>query len=352
VAALIPGRAGPALLVVTALLAFPLAGLGCGSGAGPTVGKIEIVELPGGAGGTAGWSPDSRWIAVPDRHGIRLLHPDRAGGRQIVAPRVSGYLGPPARLTWSDDGRRLRYLTDRGPTNGIAAWATEIGIGGSGLRQTDLGVAVFAASWEAHGWPLVYAIGPYGPVVNGVAEGPGPALMALTGSGHGAHLLLRPARRPDHLSLAADGGRLLYTQWQRGGTDLWAAASTGSHPHRLARFFFVPQAEWSPGGRRIALAGVRRHDPGGARLFVLPADGGKPHLVSDEQVVDGPTWSPDGRWLTYSTPDGKIRRIHPDGSGAGTIADLDGEEVRGLLWSPNGRYLAYTANPFPSLSAD
>lgn len=342
--AALAARAAPLLLTV-AVLGACLAGLGCGN-AESRVQGVELVELPDGGADTAGWSPDSRRIAISARHGLVLLSPGRDDREAIAGPRLSGYLGAASRIGWSRDGRRLRYLTDRGPSNGIGAWATEVRRDGGGLRQSPLGVAVFSAAWAPSGWPLVYAIGPYGPSHHGSVEGPRSALMTLAKVGAQPRRLLRPSGRPDKPSFAPNGERILYRQWLKGHTELRTVSATGSRPRRLARFALIPHVEWSPDGRRIALAAVPRFGPGHTWIFLMPANGGEPRQVGDEDVLDGPIWSPDGRWLTFSTPEGEIRRIHPDGSGAETIADLGGEEVRGLLWSPNGHFLAYSARPF------
>jgi dipeptidyl aminopeptidase/acylaminoacyl peptidase len=124
----------------------------------------------------------------------------------------------------------------------------------------------------------------------------------------------------------------------------------GSDPGKLVTLGNARNAVWSPRGGPIAVLGTDvEYRRGG--IGVVSAGGGRPRWIIDEkigeEVVDGPVWSPDGRWITFSTYDAEIRRIHPDGSGEQVIAELPGQEIRALLWSPDGRHLAYTAQDFP-----
>jgi Tol biopolymer transport system component len=113
--------------------------------------------------------------------------------------------------------------------------------------------------------------------------------------------------------------------------------------------FEAEQGAWSPDGRRIALSTFsRKKGDRRCHLYVLPAAGGRLHQIVHEKILTNrPAWTPDGLWITFSTYDGEIREIHPDGSGLRTIARLSGKEIRGLSWSPDGKHLGYTARPFP-----
>ena len=350
-AALARGRALAAGALIAAALTTGWVALALGEAGGEGVAEsegeeitrvpgLELIELPGV--GISAWSPDSRWIATPGRGGVLLRTP--AGERRgVKGPRLQLGFGFPARLSVSSDGSWLRYVTAAGPERGRGVWATEVRADGTGLRQTPLETEIAFPGWARGGWPLVFATGPYYPGTGGPWTGPTASLREVSGPGAEPEILLRTAGLPDEPVISPDGEQILFKQWVDKGTELWLADFDGSQ-RRLARAIYIPQYEWSPDGRRIAYAAVKNHSFGGSQLFVTGADGdAKPRRVGRDPVFQGPTWAPDGRWLTYSTPDGELRRIHPNGRADETIATFDGEEVRGMLWSPNGRYLAYAA---------
>lgn len=332
-----------------ALLCIAALAGGCNGNGLVQVRGVQLVDQPGV--GVAAWSPDSRWIAIPTHRGVVLRTPGGAT-RTIEAPPLRTNFGTPARLSVSRNGRWLRYVTAAGPERGRGFWATQIRRDGSGLSQTPLGTELAFPAWTPGGWPLVFATGPFEFGLDGSQSGPSASLRKLTGPHTEPAVLTRTTGKPEEPVPSADGARVLFKQWVKDHTELWMLSADGAQ-RRLAKALFIREPQWSPDERRIAFAAVARYGAKGARLFTVAATGeGKPRPVSDELVIHGPTWTPDGRWLTFSTPDGEIKRIHPDGSGVETIADFDGEEVRGLLWSPNGRYLAYRANPLPNEDYD
>jgi dipeptidyl aminopeptidase/acylaminoacyl peptidase len=345
-------RAAAAAAISCSLLLFALVASGCTlkdtAGTTSRVPGVRLVEVPGA--GLAAWSPDGSRIAVPAPGGIQLRKPDGTRARTVEAPPMRTYFGLPKRIEWSPDGRWLRYFTAAGPRRGSGIWATQVRVDGGAISQTPLETELAFPAWSQGGWPVVYATGPFEWEPNGERSGPPAAVRALPARGSNSEQLLATAGIPDEPVAAAD--QILFKQWLHHDTELWTMAADGSDPRRLARFLYLRHYERSPDGGQIALAAVPRRGHGGSRLFVIPSAGGKPRPVGGKDVFDGPAWSPDGRWLTFSTPEGEIARVHPDGSHLETIARFDGEEVRGLRWSPDGHRLIYGARPFPSEYAD
>jgi hypothetical protein len=341
-------RVAAAALLLALLVVAMLALGGCGRGADAAssqVSGVKLVEIPGAA--LAAWSPDGDRIALPVPGGIGLRKPDGARAGTIEAPPTRLYFGLPTRIEWSTDGRRLRYFTAVGPRRGGGIWATQIRRDGTGLSQTPLETELAFPDWSPAGWPVIYATGPYEFGLDGERSGPPASLRALPGPGTRSERLLATTGIPDEPVVSGD--QVLFKQWLHHRTELWTVATDGSD-RRLARFLYIRHYEHSPEGRLIAFSATPRH--GTAGLYVIPDDGGKPRMVITGPVFDGPVWTPDGRWLTFSTPVGEIRRVHPDGSDPQSIAAFDGEEVRGLQWSPDGHRLIYAARPFPSEYAD
>ena len=207
------------------------------------------------------------------------------------------------------------------------------------------------ATWAPGGWPLVYVVNSRTITVEkGKRVGPNPDLWRLDS------LFAKPRRilqsRPEESDplFSPDGTRITFMRSRERSTSLWMANADGTDPHRLAGGLLgPPAAAWSPDGGTIALSAFSRAK-GDRRchIYVLPASGGRPHQIVAEEIMNNrPAWTPDGQWITFSTYDGEIREVHPDGTGLRTIARFPGKEIRGLSWSPDGQHLAYSARVFP-----
>lgn len=274
--------------------------------------------------------------------------------REIKAPALQGFPEDPGPLSWSADGRTLRYVTSIGPREEHVSWLTSIRRDGSGLQQVPLPVKAQTLDWAPAGLPLAFSTRTYyiDGDKGGAPVGPKPALyvvdeldktarrIAQISRGTGESAIEEPAFSPI-------GKRILYQRTQRHLIALWMVRSDGSEPRALVSgLVSAEDVAWSPNGGQIALhafaGGGRRQS-----LYVVDPSSGHLRGISDDEILDGPVWSPDGRWIAYSDYDGEICRVRPDGSGRQVIAELPGQEIRGLLWSPDGRHLAYTARDFP-----
>jgi Tol biopolymer transport system component len=202
-------------------------------------------------------------------------------------------------------------------------------------------------------WPLVFSASPYAFDFDKGPIGPKPSLFVVDDFGAAPRRIAQIPHPKGEENLfepmvSPDGTRIAYQRWGRSNfrpdnTSIWTIGTDGSGLRPLIRGLNAAFAvEWSLDGGTIAL-GAHTGISSGQRIFVVSAAGGQLRRIVDEEVHDGPAWSPDGLWLAYSTYDGKIWRIHPDGSGRQLIASIPGREIRDLLWSPDSRRLAYTA---------
>jgi dipeptidyl aminopeptidase/acylaminoacyl peptidase len=326
---------------------------GLGSSSASFQAGVVGVEVPYFNGQEAAWSPDGGTIAIPVRKGIDLRNVETGTTRLLAAPAQRAFPEPPGRLSWSADGRALRYVTSHGPDRKLGAWLTEVQGDGSGLRQVRLGLRVSQTAWAPQGWPLAISTGYYAYDIEKGPLGHPPALLVVPRFGAKPRTIFEISRKLREATIedpdfSPDGGRILYQQGGRRTDSIWTIRPDGSGRRRLGPPLITAfDAAWSPSGETIAYAGVQRGERR-VRLYVVPAAGGKPLRISGQEILDGPIWSPDGNWVTFSNYEGEIRRLHPDGTGEETIAELPGEEIRGLLWSPDGRHLAFMARPFPT----
>jgi Tol biopolymer transport system component len=309
-------------------------------------------QLPQGTGEEAAWSPDGKWIAIPVKSGIRLRNVASGKVRQVQAPVLQGFPEDPGPLSWSADGRTLRYVTSDGPRDENVSWLTEVRRDGAGLRQASLPVKAQTLDWGPQGLPLAFTTGSYALDAEKGLIGPKPALYVVDGIDQPARRIVQILHGGGEADIfepqfSPDGKRVLYKREEHRRVSLWTIRPDGSSPRALVTGLGAAEhAVWSPDGAQIALVALGGESRRSS-LSVLPASGGKLRRVGDQEVLYGPVWSPDGRWLTYSTYEGEIRRVRPDGTSDQAIAELPDQEIRGLLWSPDGRHLAYTARDFP-----
>lgn len=296
------------------------------------------LRLPAETAGGASWSPDGRWIAIPNRGGVLLWAADRSSVRQLRAPRMPRYLNSiPGRIGWSRDGTRLRYVTMIGPAKNKGSWVTEVPTGGGAVRQRSLGANVGSADWGPRGWPLVYA------------PAPGGGIWSLASFGGKPEKLLDRPGHEDNPRISPDGKRILFTVTPHEEPDaLWIARADGSAARRLGGRFSFLHFSWAPDSRRIAVIGAGARTNGASWLYVVAARAGTRRPVRfTGGAIWHPAWTPGGRWITYALNDGRIQKARPRGGEVVELAHFPGELVSNLLWSPNGKKLAFSSVEVP-----
>lgn len=315
-----------------------LAGLAASAaGCGATV----TSEVPLTSGGGV-WAPNSRSIARVVGSGIEIAKPN---GKRI---RLIHSATPSRGLGWSEDGKTLLFLSkephqkpDR--TERVSSAPVDDGP----ISWAPLGTHAGGIGWSPSGWPLAFTTAYlYYDVFRGPV-GPRPALWTMAGLRHRPRRILDLPGEEREPRFSPDGRMILFSlERKKGRTGLWLVQRDGSKPRRLLAGV-GGDAAWSPDGRWIALTATVAGGDLRQHLYVVPATGGALRQLGPEEVRSGeaPAWTPDGHWITYATYEGEVRRVHPDGSGAETIANFPHREVRNLAWSPDGSHLAYTAEP-------
>jgi Tol biopolymer transport system component len=318
------------------------------------------VRLSTRFGASAAWSPDGKWIAVQAVGRLRLRNVETGELRELRAPVYRGFLAWSSRLDWSPDGRTIRYATSLlQPTNGVASWLTEVPLDGTEVRQQSLGLKAFDTDWAPGGWPFAFTTGTYAYDFDKGPIGPKPALLVVNRFGEAPRRIVQikhdiSEAEIQEVQFSPDGERILFCRYQRRHryqyrhAAIWSVRPDGTDARRLwTALAGCGELHWSPQGHQVSLlaqkVGQLVQYP-----YVLSAASGKRRRIGNWDPVEGPIWSPDGRWLTFSTYEGEIRRVHPDGSGEQVIASFAEKEIQNLLWSPDGRHLAYTADEFAS----
>jgi TolB protein len=136
-------------------------------------------------------------------------------------------------------------------------------------------------------------------------------------------------------SLSPDGSQVAFERDASGNPGktfgVWAANTSGSHLHRLARVGEQPM--WSPTSDRIAYVVF-----GGKSvpLRLVSAGGGKSRtLVRSVSTVFG--WSPDGKSIAFETGAGKLAVVDVASHKVSTLRRLRNAQT--AVWSPDSSEL-------------
>ena len=204
---------------------------------------------------------------------------------------------------------RIIFLSDEGPTPGIAAIAPD----GSGRAVLVPGKGLYPSAISRDGqWLAMIAVDEPGedhlerlelrPLT---ADGAGPPAWTSAKSSH--------VRNP---SFAADGSFLAFEAAFDGFRELYRVDLPA---HTQRRLTDNPQGNFepaiSPDGQRIAFVSSRDMN---AEVYVMTADGRDQTRLTAFHMDDwGPQWSPDGKTLAFLSNREMVDRIflmRPDGS--------------------------------------
>lgn len=225
------------------------------------------------------------------------------GGIDIYSAKPSiGGLGPdPRRLTfgegtnwdpsWSPDGRRIAFVSDRDSDG-----AREIYV----MNHDGTGVVVLTDNEFEEGSP----------------------------------------------TWSPDGARIAFhrylTEFQ---SEIFVVDADGGNETQLTDGLFARHPSWSFDGSRIAMS-CQRPGSGSAEVCAMDADGSNVTplggvLPSDSHFPTQPSWSPDGTRIAFHANFDEIRVLNADGSGLRELAGLAGYSAS-PVFSPDGRFVAFS----------
>ena len=265
---------------------------------------------------------------------VSRLWTTRASGDQAV-PLTDGrtmVLSP----TWSRDGRRLFYVSNRGGSMDL--WQQLVAEDGTPTGEPIAithGIAMRSATFSPDGSRLAYSRG--GRLSNVWRV---PILPDRPASWADAQPVTSERAFIEFVDVSSDGKLIAVSSDRRGNQDLWVLPSNGGDMTALMK---DPTLDWNPRWSRDGtMISFYAYRTGNRDLFVMPSRGGPARQLTSHPTREWfPSWSPDGRAIAFARGSS-----FSGGKSEIWIVPAAGGEPRFLTpgvygeWAPDGQWLA------------
>ena len=270
---------------------------------------VESVGLFGGAGGE-NWT----W------HGQDMMRVTDHPGADIVA-------------SWSPDGTKFAFFTDRDGNWEIYVMDAD---GSHPVNLTRDPGNDFWPSWSPDGtkiafmskWDNDHDFEIY--VID--ADGSYPVNLTMTEG------------KDDTPSWSPDGTKIAFSTNRDGNFEIYVVDADGSHPVNLTNNDdddFSPS--WSPDGKRIAFQSFREGD---GEVYVLDLETGNVAKLTHGWVAPASSWSPDGSRIVFESDRSgnlEIYVIDADGGDPNKITHHPERDMN-VGWSPDGSRISFASD--------
>ena len=337
------------------------------------------------------WSPDSRWLAIPNARsarttsGLSLLSVETGETRRLTLPPAAYDDFDPA---FSPDGTRLAFvryasrfagdvyvlemsremwargqpkrLTFDHRPNGSPVWTHD----GRALLFTRYALPGRHSLWKItlSSTPRLEALPVSADDASALAISPGGDRLLYRRQTNNANLWavdipagepirnvpvrLRPwttsIREDLTPSFSPDGHQVTFQSSRSGWNEIWIADRDGSHARQLTELkgSVAGFPHWSPDGKRIVFHSRQQSY---ARLFLLDLSAGRPMVLSYEAINDyQPSWSHDGKWIYFGSRRSGERQVWKVSAEGGPVVQVTRHGGWVPLESPDGQNLFYT----------
>ena len=288
-------------------------------------GRRRLTDGLAGLSETPQWSPDRSQIVFeggPTGGEIYVINADGTGLRNLtntptgVGPGRESETGP----TWSPDGSTIAFMkTTSLEPDGDEADTDVYTIRSDGTQLTQLTATGQEApggglSWSPDGTRIAFTSerGTSSQIFVMGSDGAGQTGITITGSSFGPHW-------------SPDGSRIAFLTQLAASPQVWTINPDGSHATQLTDEPGDHKADvrWSPDGSRIAYTFA--YTPSGTQLgsdiWTMNADGsGKLNVTNSREDNTSPVWSPDGRQIAFvfgfgTGVNAEVRVVNADGTG-------------------------------------